>query len=50
MEDVGMEENLQTPTTVGEGTKAQEKELEKAFEYVRPDLNIEKHADFIFIP
>lgn len=38
------------PSIVGEGMKAPERELEKAFEYVRPDLNIEKHADFIFAP
>jgi len=41
---------------MGEGTllpitqEEQSRELERAFETIRPDLNIEKHADFIFAP
>jgi len=41
---------------MGEGTQLaitqeeQSRELEKVFRTVRPDLNIEKHADFIFAP
>jgi len=37
---------LSIPTTQEE----QSREIEKVFETIRPDLNIEKHADFIFAP
>jgi len=48
MEDAetGEGTQLSIPTTQEE----QSRELEEAFETIRPDLNIEKHADFIFAP
>jgi len=46
MEDAEMGEGTQLAITQEE----QSRELEKVLRTVRPDLNIEKHADFIFAP
>src|SRR5713101_6202287 len=50
MEDIEGGEGMETAITLPATQEELGKEIEKTFKTVRPELNIEKHADFIFAP
>ena len=49
-EEKEMTENEAAAAVIPTTQKEQSKELDAVFRYLRPELNIEKHADFIFAP
>jgi hypothetical protein len=50
MEDMEEGRGMETAVSVPATQEELRKEIEKTFKTVRPELNIEKHADFIFAP